>query len=69
MSVRPSAPSCPLLTLTMQEAYVELVKVVSAHWGVEQLERWYQRVREVLQIEENVALARKWRANAIIRLI
>ena len=42
---------CPL---TMREAYVELVKLVCAHKGVEQLERQYQRVRQVLQTPENI---------------
>ena len=53
----------------MCDAYVELVKLVSAHLGVERLERQYQRVRDVLQTADNIRATRKWRAKAVVRLM
>ena len=55
--------------MTMRDAYVELVTLVSAHKGVERLERQYQCVRDVLQTTENIRSARKWRAKAVVRLM
>ena len=51
----------------MRDAYVELVKVVCAHRDADRLDKHYQRIREVLQTDSNVAMARKWRAKAVVR--
>ena len=50
----------------MREAYVELLKLVCAHKGVERLERQYHRVRQVLQTPENIHQARKWHSKAVV---
>ena len=55
--------------LTMRDAYVALVKVVCAHDGAERLDRQHQRIQEVLQTEENISRARKWRSKAVLRLM
>ena len=55
--------------LTMCDAYVGLMKVVCAQRGAEQLDKQYQRVHDVLQTEESMMLARKWRAKAVLRLM
>ena len=46
----------------MRDAYIALVKAVSAHRGVEQLERTYTRVREALHDKHHVQQVRRWRA-------
>ena len=54
---------------TMRDAYIALVKVVSVHRGVEQLERTYTRVREALQDKHHLQEVRRWRARALHRLM
>ena len=54
---------------TMHEAYFALVKLVSLHEGVEQLEHTYTWVREVHQDKHHPQEARRWRAKALHHLM
>ena len=54
---------------TMRDAYIALVKPVSVHRGVEQLQRTYMRVREALQHKHHLQDVRGWRARALHRLM
>ena len=54
---------------TVRDAYVALVKAVSVHRGVEQLERTYTRVREALHDKHHLQEVRRWRARALHRLM
>ena len=54
---------------TMRDAYIALVKAVSVHRGVEQLQRTYTRVREALQDKHHLQEVRRWRARALHRLM
>ena len=53
----------------MRDAYIALVKAMSVHRGVEQLERTYTRVREALQDKHHLQEVRRWRARALHRLM
>ena len=44
---------------TMRDAYIAIVKAVSVHRGVEQLERTYTRVREALQDKHHLQDVRR----------
>ena len=46
-----------------------LVKCLSVHRGVEQLERTYTMVREALHDKYHLQEARRWRAKALHRLM
>ena len=52
---------------TMRDAYTALVKAVSVHRGVEQLERTYTRVREAPHDKHHLQEVRRWRARALHR--
>ena len=54
---------------TIRDAYIALVKAVSVHRGVEQLERTYTRVREALQDKHHLQEVRRQRARALHRLM
>ena len=54
---------------TMRDAYASLVRLVSMYRGVEQIERAYTRVPEVLQYRHHMQEARKWHSKALHRLM
>ena len=45
------------------------MKVVCAHDDAERLDIQHHRIREILQTEENISQARKWRSKAVLHLM
>ena len=54
---------------TMHDAYVVLVKLVSRHRRVEQLERTYTYVHEALQDKRHLQEGCRWHAKVLHRLM